>query len=257
MNGRLHLGHTFSLSKCEFGVGYQRLKGKKCLFPFGLHCTGMPIKACSDKLKREMEDFGFPPNFPVETEEVDVETKKEIEIKDKSKSKKSKAAAKTGNLKYQWHIMKSLGLTDTEIKEFADPIRWLTYFPEYCIQDLKCMGLKVDWRRSFITTDYNPYYDSFVRWQFKKLREKGKIEYGKRYTIFSPKDNQPCMDHDRSSGEGVGPQEYTLIKLKVVDENLPAKLKPFGDKPMFLVAATLRPETMYGQTNCNNNLSQS
>ena len=23
------------------------------------------------------------------------------------------------------------------------------------------------------------------------------------------------MDHDRSSGEGVGPQEYTLIKMQV------------------------------------------
>jgi len=26
MNGRLHLGHTFSLSKCEFAVGFQRLQ---------------------------------------------------------------------------------------------------------------------------------------------------------------------------------------------------------------------------------------
>lgn len=32
MNGRLHLGHTFSLSKCEFAVRYQRLKGKKVNF---------------------------------------------------------------------------------------------------------------------------------------------------------------------------------------------------------------------------------
>ena len=29
---------------------------------------------------------------------------------------------------------------------------------------------KVDWRRSFITTDANPFYDSFVRWQFLTLK---------------------------------------------------------------------------------------
>lgn len=250
MNGRLHLGHTFSLSKCEFGVGYQKLKGKQCLFPFGLHCTGMPIKACADKLKREMEDFGYPPVFPVETEEVEVEEVfKEIKIVDKSKGKKSKAAAKAGNFKYQWQIMESLGLKNEEIKEFADPTYWLTYFPRMAIDDLKTMGVKVDWRRSFITTDYNPYYDAFVRWQFNILKAKKKIAFGKRYTVFSPKDNQPCMDHDRSSGEGIGPQEYTLVKLKVISETLSEKLQKFNDKPMFLVAATLRPETMYGQTN--------
>lgn len=89
MNGRMHLGHTFSLSKCEFTIGYQRLKGKECLFPFGLHCTGMPIKACADKLKRELEDFGYPPVFPAEVEEVKVEEiLKEVKIIDKSKSKK-------------------------------------------------------------------------------------------------------------------------------------------------------------------------
>ena len=57
------------------------------------------------------------------------------------------------------------------------------------------------------------------------------------------------MDHDRSSGEGVGPQEYTLIKMKALDP-LPSKLSKFGSIPIYLVAATLRPETMYGQTNC-------
>ena len=56
------------------------------------------------------------------------------------------------------------------------------------------------------------------------------------------------MDHDRSSGEGVGPQEYTLIKMKAI-EPLPSKLAKLGSD-IYLVAATLRPETMYGQTNC-------
>jgi leucyl-tRNA synthetase len=39
----------------------------------------------------------------------------------------------------------------------------------------------------------------------------------KRYTVFSPLDGQPCADHDRASGEGVGPQEYTLIKMKALE----------------------------------------
>ncbi|TKR78322.1 hypothetical protein L596_019145 [Steinernema carpocapsae] len=249
MNGRLHLGHTFTVSKAEFAVGYQRLRGKKCLFPFGLHCTGMPIKACADKLTREIEDFGYPPKFPVDQEEVVEEVSVLDEVmKDKSKGKKSKAVAKAGSSKYQWDIMRSMGMSDEEIRHFADPMHWLGYFPQYAISDLKRMGSKIDWRRSFITTDVNPYYDSFVRWQFQKLRAAKKIDFGKRYTVFSPKDGQPCMDHDRSSGEGVGPQPYTLVKLQVLDPK-PKALEGL-EKPVFMVAATLRPETMYGQTNC-------
>lgn len=44
MNGRLHLGHAFSLTKAEFCANYKRLKGFNVLFPFGFHCTGMPIQ---------------------------------------------------------------------------------------------------------------------------------------------------------------------------------------------------------------------
>jgi leucyl-tRNA synthetase len=37
------------------------------------------------------------------------------------------------------------------------------------------------------------------------LKEIQKIYYGKKYTIYSVLDKQPCADHDRSSGEGVKP----------------------------------------------------
>ena len=57
------------------------------------------------------------------------------------------------------------------------------------------------------------------------------------------------MDHDRSSGEGVAPQEYTLIKMKAASP-YPVALAKLEGRQVFLVAATLRPETMYGQTNC-------
>jgi len=86
-----------------------------------------------------------------------------------------------------------------------------------------------------------------VRWQVNKLYKLGKIKFGERYTIYSPKDGQPCMDHDRQDGESIGPQEYTGIKMEVVEWS-PAAKEVLGDKAgrrkVFLVAATLRPETM-------------
>ena len=113
---------------------------------------------------------------------------------------------------------------------------------------MKAFGLGSDFRRSFITTEVNPYYNSFVQWQFRALKSKQKIAFGPRYTIFSPIDDQPCADHDRAGGEGVGPQEYTLIKIRVLEPPVSIK-KLVGNKAVYLPAATLRPETMYGQTN--------
>lgn len=121
-------------------------------------------------------------------------------------------------------------------------------------------SLHADWRRSFITTDVNPYYDSFIQWQFRTLKARDRLGFGKRPTVFSPLDGQACADHDRASGEGVNPQEYTLVKLKL--QGVPSEhphaagaLAPLAallasGSPVFFTAATLRPETMYGQTNC-------
>ncbi|KAF9054244.1 hypothetical protein BJ165DRAFT_696298 [Panaeolus papilionaceus] len=245
----------------EFAAGFERMLGKRVLFPHGFHVTGMPIKASADKIIREIEMFG--PDFE-NYEKIQAELDKQAEAEkekedetagtaDKSKAKKGKLVAKSTGLTYQFQIMESINVPRSEIKKFADPMHWLTYFPPIAVDDNNAFGSRIDWRRSFLTTKANPYYDAFVRWQVNKLYKLGKIKFGERYTIYSPKDGQPCMDHDRQDGEGIGPQEYTGIKMEVVEWS-PAAQAAVGDKAggrkVFLVAATLRPETMYGQTNC-------
>jgi leucyl-tRNA synthetase len=255
MNGSLHLGHAFTISKIEFGAGYQRMLGKRVLFPHGFHVTGLPIKASADKLVREIEMFG--PDFE-KFEQAEAEAELEVETAeteagngdpvDKSKGKKGKLAAKSSGHKYQFQILLSIGVPRHEIKKFADPMHWLIYFPPIAMEDHLSFGSRIDWRRRFLTTKANPYYDSFVRWQVNKLYKMGKIKFGERYTIYSPKDGQPCMDHDRQDGEGVGPQEYTGIKLEVVEWSDRAKEEQvqasLGGRTVYMVAATLRPETM-------------
>ncbi|KAF2090274.1 leucyl-tRNA synthetase [Saccharata proteae CBS 121410] len=263
MNGVLHAGHSFTASKVEFATGVARMQGKRALFPQGYHCTGMPIKACADKLVREIEMFGKnfegcpeddivqggkPEEPPAPTQET---TKTDMS---KFKATKGKAAAKAVKTKYQFQIMLALGIPLEEIHNFADPQHWLQYFPPECQKDLTSFGARVDWRRSMVTTDANPFYDSFVRWQMNRLKGLGKIKFGKRYTVYSPKDGQACLDHDRSSGEGVTVQEYVALKLKVLEWPEKAQKLIEGKLPaganVYFVPATLRPETMYGQTCC-------
>ncbi|KKK22933.1 hypothetical protein P175DRAFT_0464784 [Aspergillus ochraceoroseus IBT 24754] len=260
MNGTLHAGHSFTASKVEFMAAVARMEGKKALFPLGFHCTGMPIKACADKLADEVKKFGQ--NFEGYKEESEEETTSvaasaqevKAEQQEKFSGKKSKAAAKTVKMKYQFQIMLAIGLPIEEIHKFADASHWLQHFPPLAIRDLDSLGAGIDWRRQFVTTDANPYYDAFVRWQMNRLHELGKIQYGNRYTVYSPKDGQPCMDHDRTEGEGIGPQEYTAMKLKVkewapeIAELVKGKIE--DDANVYFVPATLRPETMYGQTCC-------
>lgn len=176
MNGKLHLGHLYSLSKADFYTYFMRLKGYNALFPFAFHCTGMPISASAYKLSQELK--GLP---------VDVSVK---------------------------NILSSFGFTDLE--PFTDPVHWIRTFPNFAIESLKKFHASIDWRRSFITTDINPYYDSFVRYQFNKLKELGLLDFGKRYSIFCPIDNQACLDHDRRKGEGVKPVEVILRKISSV-----------------------------------------
>ena len=37
---------SLGLHQAEFAVGFERMQGKKTLWPFAFHCTGMPIQVC-------------------------------------------------------------------------------------------------------------------------------------------------------------------------------------------------------------------
>lgn len=135
----------------------------------------------------------------------------------------------------QTMILEKMGVEKELIPKFSDPEYWTEYFPKHTKQHLKDMGMSIDWRRSFITTSLNPHYDRFIQWQFKTLKKKGLVVKGAHPVIWCSDCQNAVSDHSRLEGEGETPQEFTLLKFA------------YGD--MFIIAATLRPETVYGQTN--------
>ncbi|MGD9276474.1 MAG: leucine--tRNA ligase [Candidatus Pacearchaeota archaeon] len=133
-------------------------------------------------------------------------------------------------------LLKKEGFSDKEIKKFEKPEHWIEVFGKRWKDGFKELGFSIDWRRNFITTSLNPYYDKFIQWQFLKLKQGGYVEKGSHPVVWDPKTNMPVGDHDRVKGEGETPQEFCLFRFKL-------------DDGKFLVSATLRPDTLFGITN--------
>lgn len=126
-------------------------------------------------------------------------------------------------------------VSDEDIKKFIDPVYIAKYYTDRAKPAIIKLGYLVDWRREFHTTSLNKEYSAFVSWQYRKLKEKGYVTKGTHPVVWCPNDKSPTGDHDRLEGEGVSPDVFYLIKFKFEDG--------------FLVAATLRPETIFGVTN--------
>jgi leucyl-tRNA synthetase len=69
----------------------------------------------------------------IEAEAEKEREKEEAASQDKTKAKKGKLVAKSTGLTYQFQIMESIGVPRSEIKNFANPLHWLTYFPPIAI----------------------------------------------------------------------------------------------------------------------------
>lgn len=126
------------------------------------------------------------------------------------------------------------GVPEEELKKFVDPMYMAKYYTNESRVAAKRAGFSVDWRREFNTI--MPTFQKFIEWQYESLRDKGYVTRGTHPVVWCPKCQSPTGDHDRQEGEGVTPEEYTLIKFKL-------------DEKTYMPAATFRPETIYGVTN--------
>ncbi|MDV3244575.1 MAG: leucine--tRNA ligase [Nitrososphaerales archaeon] len=125
------------------------------------------------------------------------------------------------------------GVPEKELGKFVDPEYLASYYTKASRQVIKDTGFSIDWRREFRTVD--PTFRKFVEWQYLRLRELGYVVQGTHPVVWCPLDKSPTGDHDRMEGVGVSHDEFNLIKFHLGE--------------FALVAATLRPETIYGATN--------
>lgn len=127
------------------------------------------------------------------------------------------------------------GCPEEKLAELKDPMSVVEFFNQVYVNDYwKRFGFLADWRR-FTCTLY-PDYGKFIQWQFRKLHDKGLLIQKPYYAPVCPNCGPVAVDPsetDISKGGRAETQEYTLLKFRHGDE--------------FLVAATLRPETVYGQ----------
>ena len=136
----------------------------------------------------------------------------------------------------QISILKMQGFNAEQIKKFEDPVEWVKFFPKEAKKDISNMGYSIDWRREFITTDLNPHYDKFIRWQFNKLKAGGYVTKGKFPVVWCPNENNPVGDHSRLEGEGETHKDFIWVKY------------PIKETDLILMAGTTRPDAVLATT---------
>ena len=127
------------------------------------------------------------------------------------------------------------GVPEELIPMFEHPPFICAYYTAENRRIVDMMGWSVDWSREFYTTSLHPYYSKFITWQYETLKRKDLVSMGRHPVVWCPVCMSATGDHDRLSGEGIYPEEYTVVY--------------FDYDGYKLAAATLRPETIYGVTN--------
>ncbi|MBI5066051.1 leucine--tRNA ligase [Candidatus Woesearchaeota archaeon] len=146
-------------------------------------------------------------------------------------------AKKIKNKDEKWiEHLKENGCPEDKISELGETKNIVEFFNKTYVDTWKKFGFLADWER-FTSTIYDDY-QKFIQWQFLKLKQNNLLIQKPYYATFCPSCGPVAVDPsetDISKGGNAERNEYTLLKFK------------FNDS--YLVAATLRPETIFGQTN--------
>ena len=236
-NSPAHLGHSRTYSITDAYARYKRMSGYNVLFPMGFHYTGTPIIAMTERLKQAFECL------------------KKLGFEDKEFVEKVWNVKGSGTIKEGIRrVMEAEGKVDEEcveplellvlfakvfelpvedLRKITDPLAMANYFASITEESMKQMGYMIDWRRKFTTVD--PDFQKFITWQFLKLKELGYIEKGTHPVAWDPVYNTPVSQHDTKGDVEPEIEDYDVILFQVGD--------------LFLPAATLRAETVFGVTN--------
>ncbi len=121
--------------------------------------------------------------------------------------------------------------------ELEEPEAAARFFARSYLGVLRAFGVLVDETTSLTTIDDD--YRAFVRWQFTALREAGALVQGTHYAPVCPVCGPVAVDAaetDLSQGGDAEIVTFTTVPFVLDDGRI-------------LLAATLRPETVYGVTN--------
>lgn len=152
-------------------------------------------------------------------------------------------ANKVKNGDQDWiNYLKNNGCSEQQLKKLTTPENVINYFNNVYVNDYwKKFGFLCDWDR-FTCTTYKDY-EKFIQWQFLKLQQKDLLIQKPYFATACINCGPVAVDPsetDISKGGNAEKQEYTLLKFKYNYDN---------KNSTYLIAATLRPETIYGQTN--------
>jgi leucyl-tRNA synthetase len=192
-SGFLHAGHLRGFAFLDALGRYHRMLGEQVFLPFGVHASGLPAVAWSQKVRDR---------DPTVLAQLD-----------------------------------DAGVAPEERQRLEEPEGVVRFFLRNYHDLLVRFGVLVDPTSLLTTIDDD--YSAFIRWQLRTLHKLGAIGQGTHYSAVCPVCGPVAVDPaetDLSSGGDAEVVAFTTVPFALDDGRV-------------LLAATLRPETVYGVTN--------